>query len=66
VPAEEDFDSRIEANRYEPDLSVRLPVSLRPPGDDPIADREGLPRFPQREAWDDFVTNMWRAYRNRG
>ncbi|HEY7708224.1 MAG TPA: hypothetical protein VH968_13750 [Gaiellaceae bacterium] len=22
--------------------------------------------FPQREAWDDFVTNMWRAYRGRG
>ncbi len=22
--------------------------------------------FPQREAWDDFVTNMWRKYRSRG
>jgi hypothetical protein len=22
--------------------------------------------FPQREAWDDFVTNMWRSYRKRG
>jgi hypothetical protein len=22
--------------------------------------------FPQREAWDDFVTNMWRSYRQRG
>jgi hypothetical protein len=22
--------------------------------------------FPQREAWDDFVTNMWRRYRTRG
>lgn len=22
--------------------------------------------FPQREAWDDFVTNMWRRYRSRG
>jgi hypothetical protein len=22
--------------------------------------------FPQREAWDDFATNMWRAYRQRG
>jgi hypothetical protein len=22
--------------------------------------------LPQREAWDDFVTNMWRAYRSRG
>jgi hypothetical protein len=22
--------------------------------------------FPQREAWDDFATNMWRSYRARG
>ena len=39
VPSEDDetgFDNRTEANRYESDLSVRLPVSLAP-GDWPVS-----------------------------
>ena len=119
VPAEDDetgFDSRTEANRYESDLSVRLPVSLAPgdwlvssisldrvgsspavalrqverqPGSVDLDPHERAPAaaagcvqallrrpglvigtgcrcFPQREAWDNFATNMWRAYRVRG